>query len=759
MHIGRPIANTQVYILDAWRQPVPLGVAGELYVGGAGVARGYLNLPEMTEERFVPDPFAGVAGARMYKTGDLGRHLADGNIEYLGRNDFQVKIRGFRIELGEIEARLSACAGVREAAVLAREDQPGDKRLVAYVVAGDGVQLDLAVLRTELAQTLSDYMVPSAFMVLDALPQTPNGKLDRKALPAPDGGAYAVRGYEAPQGESELLLAAIWGELLQREQVGRHDNFFELGGHSLLAVALIERMRRAGVQTDVRTLFGTPTIAALAAGTGAGDVVVPANGIADGCDAITPDMLPLAQLSQLEIDGIVAAVPGGAANIQDIYPLAPLQEGILFHHMMQAEGDAYLLPTLIEFDTRARLDGFLSTLQTVVDRHDILRTAVLWDGLAEPVQVVWRRAPLTVEEVELDAADGAIAEQLASLYAPSRQRLDVRQAPLMRGFVCADRAHGRWLLQLLTHHLAIDHTTLEILVEEIHLIQQGQAAQLPPALPFRNFVAQARLGVSQQEHEAFFAGMLADIDEPTAPYGLLDVRGDGTQIKESKRELPAALAVRLRAQARGLGVSAASLVHLAWAQVLAKLSDRRDVVFGTVLFGRMQAGEGAGRVLGMFINTLPVRVTIDEQDVAQGVRGTHALLTQLLRHEHASLALAQRCSGIAAQTPLFSSLLNYRHSSLPGGGRDDQAHAGWEGVEVVGGEERTNYPLTLSVDDFGDGFSLTAQVDQSVSAERICDYMQTALEGIVAALETAPQTALAEIGVLSAAERRQVLVE
>ncbi|MBV6325763.1 hypothetical protein KVP70_33175, partial [Duganella sp. HSC-15S17] len=186
----------------------------------------------------------------------------------------------------EIEARLSACAGVREAAVLAREDQPGDKRLVAYVVAGDGVQLDMAVLRTELAQTLSDYMVPSAFMVLDALPQTPNGKLDRKALPAPDGGAYAVRGYEAPQGETELLLAAIWGELLQREQVGRHDNFFELGGHSLLAVALIERMRRAGVQTDVRTLFGTPTIAALAAGTGAGDVVVPANGIADGCDAI-----------------------------------------------------------------------------------------------------------------------------------------------------------------------------------------------------------------------------------------------------------------------------------------------------------------------------------------------------------------------------------------------------------------------------------------------------------------------------------------
>ncbi|WP_445234421.1 condensation domain-containing protein, partial [Duganella rhizosphaerae] len=252
-------------------------------------------------------------------------------------------------------------------------------------------------------------------------------------------------------------------------------------------------------------------------------------GIADGCAAITPDMLPLVQLSQQQIDGIVAAVPGGAANIQDIYPLAPLQEGILFHHMMQSEGDAYIMPTLIEFDTRARLDGFLAALQVAIDRHDILRTAVLWDGLAEPVQVVLRSARMLIEEVGLVPADGEIAAQLSGRYDPHHYRIDVRQAPLLRAFLCEDRANGRWLLQLLTHHLAIDHTTLEILVEEIHLIQQGREAQLPPALPFRNFVAQARLGVSQQEHEAFFAGMLADIDEPTAPYGLLDVRGDGSQ--------------------------------------------------------------------------------------------------------------------------------------------------------------------------------------------------------------------------------------
>ncbi|HYD78164.1 MAG TPA: amino acid adenylation domain-containing protein, partial [Paucimonas sp.] len=251
--IGSPIANARIYILDPHGQPVPIGVAGEIHIGGAGVARGYLNRPELTAEKFVADPFVRKAEARMYKTGDLGRWLADGNIEYLGRIDFQVKIRGFRIELGEIEARLAACAGVREAVVLAREDVPGDKRLVAYVTAHDGCELNAAELRAQLQPVLPDYMVPSAFVTLDKLPLNTNGKLDRKALPAPDGTAYAARAYEAPQGEAEQAVAAIWQELLGVEQVGRQDDFFELGGHSLLAVQLVSRLRQAlGVEVALR---------------------------------------------------------------------------------------------------------------------------------------------------------------------------------------------------------------------------------------------------------------------------------------------------------------------------------------------------------------------------------------------------------------------------------------------------------------------------------------------------------------------------
>uniref|UniRef100_UPI002B1CBE23 non-ribosomal peptide synthetase n=1 Tax=Massilia phyllosphaerae TaxID=3106034 RepID=UPI002B1CBE23 len=263
--IGHPIANTKIYILDSKLQVLPVGLTGEIFIGGVQIARGYLNRSDLTAERFIPDPFSAVTGARMYRTGDLGRYLADGNIEYLGRNDFQVKIRGFRIELGEIEARLAACDGVREAIVIAREDQPGDKRLVAYVVPQPGREISAAVLRAELATTLADYMLPGAFVSLDTLPLTPNGKLDRNALPAPDQAAIVVRAYEAPQGPTEQAIAEIWQDLLGIERIGRHDHFFELGGHSLMVLRAINKISEAtGIRLDTKIAFIHPTLSSFA---------------------------------------------------------------------------------------------------------------------------------------------------------------------------------------------------------------------------------------------------------------------------------------------------------------------------------------------------------------------------------------------------------------------------------------------------------------------------------------------------------------
>ena len=264
MPIGRPMHNTRLYILDEHQQPVPIGVRGEIHIAGITVARGYLNRPDLTAERFLPDPFVDDPEARMYKSGDIGRWLSDGTIDFIGRNDFQIKLRGFRIELGEIEACLLTHPDIREAAVVAREDVPGDKRLVAYLLCEGDAAPSPAALREHVSETLADYMVPSAFVVCDHFPLNANGKLDRKALPAPDTTAVAVQGYAAPEGDTETALAALWATLLGLSRVGRHDNFFELGGHSLIAVKLLGRMRQQGWQVSLTTLFTHPTLSRLA---------------------------------------------------------------------------------------------------------------------------------------------------------------------------------------------------------------------------------------------------------------------------------------------------------------------------------------------------------------------------------------------------------------------------------------------------------------------------------------------------------------
>jgi amino acid adenylation domain-containing protein len=258
--IGRPVANTQMYVLDAHMQPVPAGVAGELYIGGVQVGRGYVGRPELTAERFVPDPFSKAPGARLYKTGDLARHLADGAIEYLGRLDYQVKIRGQRIELGEIEAVLDQHPAVGQSVVMAREDTAGDQRLVAYVVPRETAPTS-AQLKEHLLRTLPPYMVPAAYVFLQALPLTSSGKVDRKALPAPERSALQQAAYVAPRTATEKVLAGIWAEVLKLERVGMEDNFFELGGHSLLATQVMSRIRYAfDVDLPLITLFESPSV-------------------------------------------------------------------------------------------------------------------------------------------------------------------------------------------------------------------------------------------------------------------------------------------------------------------------------------------------------------------------------------------------------------------------------------------------------------------------------------------------------------------
>lgn len=754
--IGRPISNTQVYILDARGQLVPVGVAGEIYIAGAGVARGYLNRPELTAERFLPDPVSGKPQMRMYKTGDVGRWRADGSIEYLGRGDHQVKIRGFRIELGEIEAQLVHLPALREVVVLAREDVPGEERLVAYVVAHDAVlPPTVQSMRAHVGSVLPDHMVPSAFVVLDRMPLTQNGKVDRRALPAPELDAYVNREYEPPRGEVEEILGGIWQRLLRVERIGRQDNFFELGGHSLLIVQMMEQLRQLGLSTELRRVFDSPTLADLASALETDAIEhfeVPPNLIAPGCKAITPQMLTLVDLEPLHIETIVQSVPGLVANVQDIYPLAPLQEGILFHHLFdESRGDTYVLATLLAVPTRERLLQLIAALQAVIDRHDVLRTAVLWEELPRPVQVVYRHAGLHVEELELLGDCDPLA-QLRELLRPEHQHVDIRRAPAMRLRTAMDPSTGQCYALLQTHHITFDHVTSEIVIAEAVAYLEGRGQSLPQPMLYREHVAQSLAYASKHDAEAFFRSKLGDIDEPTAPFGLLDVRGDGTHVREARTDLEPELARRIRARARRLGVSAATLFHAAWALVVAHTSGRSDVVFGTVLLGRLQGHAGAQRILGMFINTLPLRLQLEGVAAETLVRQTQRELVQLLAHEQASLAVAQRCSGVAATAPLFTALFNYRHSVA-------SSEAQWHkaaGVTVLGVQERTNYPITLSVDDFGDEFALSALTDQRIDPHRLTEYLRTAIESLLDALHHTPDVQSLSLPIIPISELQLV---
>ena len=617
-----------------------------------------------------------------------------------------------------------------------------------------GAELAGAV-RAFASQRLPGYMLPAAVMVLDVLPLTANGKVDRAALPAPDCAA-AESGGRGPATVHEEIVCQVFAQVLGLDRVGAQDSFFALGGHSLLAVSLVQRLRERGVAVSVRALFETPTPAGLATAARPPEVVVPPNLIPAGAQQITPDMVTLARLTQEEIAQVTAEVVGGAANVADIYPLAPLQEGLFFHHLMAVgtSTDVYLMPMVAAFASRARLEEFLGALQLVVDRHDIYRTSLAWEELAEPVQVVWRQAVVSVTEVSITAGG---PDGVQELLAAAGSWMDLRRAPLLRALVAAEPGTGRWLALLQVHHLVLDHLGVEVVLDEITAVLRGEVDRLPDPLPFRDFVAHARLAVPREEHERYFAALFGDVSEPTAPFGLLDVRGDGTDVRTARVAVDAELAGRLRERARAAGVSPATVFHLVFARVLAVAAGCEDVVFGTVLLGRMHAGAGANRIPGPFINTLPVRADAGAVGVAEAVAAMQAQLAALLAHEHAPLALAQQASGVTAPAPLFTSILNYRHSPSRNQRQEPAAGAGVAGIRMLLVRDHTNYPLTVSIDDTGTGFAFTVDAIAPADPQQVCGLLHTAAANLVTALEADPRARLGAVQVLNSGERWQVL--
>ncbi len=447
--IGRPIANTRIYILDGQGEPVAVGVVGEIYIGGSGVARGYWKRPELTAEKFLEDPFREDGKGRMYRTGDLGRWLGDGDIEFVGRNDFQVKVRGYRIELGEIEARLREREGVGEAVVVAREDRVGEKRLVAYytrAAAGDREQEQEVVgaeqLRLYLSSSLPEYMVPAAYVGMERMPLTANGKLDRKALPAPEGDAYVVREYEEPEGEMEESLAGIWAEVLHVERVGRQDNFFELGGHSLLAVRVIARVREAlKVEVGIRDLFARPVLS---------DFV-------RGVERARPNTLP----------AITLAERGGRI------PLSHAQQRLWFINRLEGTSVEYNMPFALRLKGELDAAALERALDTIVERHESLRTRFV-EVEGEPFQVIEPecRIELGLEDLSGGEESGQQERVQEALRGEARMPFDLMRGPVLRVKLLRLGAQDHVLVRTM-HHIVSDGWSEGVFTHELMVLYEA----------------------------------------------------------------------------------------------------------------------------------------------------------------------------------------------------------------------------------------------------------------------------------------------
>ncbi len=764
LSIGRPIGNTEIYLLDACFEPVPIGVSGELYIAGAGLARGYLNRPELTAERFIPSPFSAEPGERLYRTGDLARYRPDGNIEYLGRIDHQVKVRGFRIELGEIEARLLEQPQVEEAVVVAREDTPGEKRLVAYVVgSGDWPENEtIEQLRTNLGEVLPDYMVPAAFVFLDSLPLTQTGKLERNALPVPDVTAQLASQYLAPRTQVEAVLTRIWADVLRLERVGVHDNFFTLGGDSVRSIQMVTRAHESGVQVTPRQVFQHPTVADLAQIAEAAIpveslAIAPVRTVTSDRTYLTPADFPLASLSQQELN----ALPFEPRDIEDIYPLGPMQEGMLFHSLAQPGSGVYVMQDRYALRGMIDVQAFGDAWQAVVDHHPILRTSFFWRTELRPHQVVTRRVELPFEYLDWRGLESVEQEARieAVLEAERRAGFDLHRAPLLR--LRLVRLTGdRYRCIRSFHHILLDEWCTSPLLLDFRAVYGALVRrERPPVLtarPFRDYIA----WLQRQDTDAaerFWRNYLRGFTEPT-PLAVdrsdIGSGGEAGTVADAIDELSATDTAALRRLAKRERLTPNSFVQAAWALLLSRYSGRDEVLFGVTVAGRPAVLPGSESMLGLFVNSLPLRVRFKpEQRLIGWLRELLVASVEVREYEYAPLVEIQSWSEVPRGEPLFNHLLVFENIPV-----DPSLGEASDGLSMTYGGSRvhTNYPITVTViPGSGLTFKITYSRDrfEAIAMRRMLGHFRRLLEEMI----RRPAAQIGELEMLAEAERRQTV--
>jgi amino acid adenylation domain-containing protein len=734
--IGRPVPGMALYILDSWLQPLPAGVAGELLVGGVGVGRGYLGDGARTAESWCPDPFSGEPGARLYRTGDLARYRPEGAIEYLGRIDHQVKVRGQRIELGEVEAALAALADVREAVAVVREDAPGDPRLVAYVV-GDATAEEL---RRSLRERLPDAMVPAVFVHLAALPLTPNGKVDRKALPAPDP-SLSEKSYRAPRTPVEEVLAGIWADLLGLERVGADDDFFDLGGHSLLATRVMSRLRADfAVEMPLRDLFEAPTLEGLAARV---ETV-----LRDGADLLTPPLVPIA--------------PALRARSM---PLSFAQQRLWFIDQLEPGSPLYNIPVALRVAGPLRAEVLALCLGEIVRRHETLRTVIAAMG-GSPVQVIQPAAPFALPLVDLSGLSERARERLAvALTGEEAARpFDLARGPLLRG-VLLRLAEDEQIAALTMHHIASDGWSMGILVREVTALYAALAEGRPSPLPelsvqYADFAAWQRSWLQGEilDGEVSFwrrqlAGLPPRLELPTdrPRPAVQSFRGASRPVR-----LPAGLTRQLHALSRREGATLFMVLLAGFQALLARYSRQDDLAVGTPVAGRNRVEiEG---LIGFFVNTLVLRADLADGPSFRKLLG-RVRETALAAHTHQDVPFEKLVQELSperslAQTPLFQVMLVLQNAPV-------------ESVEIrdlrLRPAERaattSKFDLTLVLQEHSGGLGGEIEHSTDLWDAATIDRLALHFETLLAAIPASPEQPVAELPLLSPAERHQLGAE
>ncbi|MBA3485669.1 MAG: amino acid adenylation domain-containing protein, partial [Lysobacter sp.] len=708
--IGRPLPHTRLHVLDARGNVVPVGVVGEIYLGGAGVARGYRGREALTAEQFVADSIGGVVGKRLYRTGDLGRYRADGRLEYVGRADFQIKLRGHRIEIGEIETQLESLPGVAEAAVLLL-GEGADARLVGYWVAAGEEAESAASLRAQLASRLPDYMLPSSLVQMAQLPRTSNGKLDRSLLPTAEAGAVAQREYEAPQGEVEEALARLWQELLDVPRVGRHDHFFELGGHSLLAVQLASRLHESlGVEMPLKLLFGTPTLAALAAALPAPETPEPA-------------LVPVTRDQRL--------------------PLSLAQQRLWFVNRFDQQASlSYHLPLSLRLTGALDVDALSGSLARIWERHENLRSFFPDDGGVPYLDFLAPSFVMPEQDLSTQPADAQLAALSEIMLQEARAPFDFARGPLVRVRLVRLAPEEHTLLVTM-HHIISDGWSLAVLVRELGALyaafHDGQPDPLPPLpVQYADYAVWQRERTQGERLErdiAFWhehlsgAPSLIDLplDRPRPP--IQDHRGDHILF-----DCPADLAPDLRAFANQHGVTLYMVLLAGWAIALSRITGQDDLVIGTPVAGRQR--REVEDLIGFFVNTLALRVRVQPADtVAEMIAAVKN--TTLEAFAHQDLPFEQVVEAVQPERSLSHAALaqaSFTWHNEPTGGT--LTLPGLTLAPIEQDAIDTEFDLSLHLTDVGDRLSgllvyATALFERDTVA-RIAELLVQVLRSMVA---------------------------